>query len=172
MTLDSGNLLVGQTTKSQSTVGFYAAANGEVSGALAASTSAATQWNTYSTGAGAYRFYVDMGGTVHATTTSITAISSDARLKQNIVDYDKGLKEVLALRPRLFEYKSEPDRKMSGFISQEFQTVIPDAIKPTKEDPEMLTYSIDWHPLLVKAIQEQNQLITNLTERLVALEGK
>ena len=171
----SGNLLVGQTSKSQTTVGFYAAGDttiGSTSSCMAASTSAATTWNTYSTGAAAYRFYVDLGGTIHATSTTITAISSDERLKQNIVDYNKGLSQVLALRPRSFEYKSEPGRVLSGFISQEVQTVMPEVIEPTMEDPDMLTYAIDWYPLLVKAIQEQQTLITTLTNRITALEAK
>jgi hypothetical protein len=36
----------------------------------------------YSTGAGAYRFYVADGGTIYATNTSITGIS-DQRYKEN-----------------------------------------------------------------------------------------
>jgi len=168
----AGEFLVGQTSASQTTVGFFAKANGEVSGCQAASTNGAgTQWNTYSTGAAAYRFYVGMGGTIFATSTTITAISSDERLKQNIVDYDKGLSEVLSLRPRYFEYKTEPDRRLAGFIAQEVETVMPDATEPTLQDPEMKTYSIDWYPLLVKAIQEQQAMIEEMKAEIAALKG-
>jgi hypothetical protein len=175
----SGNLLVGTTTaSSESGSGLKFLNDWEGSGTdrtaivAAGSTNSLAPFTIYSTGAGVYRFYVGLGGTVYATNTTITAISSDQRLKQDIVDYDKGLAEVLALRPRSFAYKTEPDRKLSGFNSQEVQTVLPDAIEPTLEDPEMLTYSIDWHPLLVKAIQEQQALITQLTERITILESK
>ena len=166
MTLDaSGNLLVGKTTSLFSTVGIEASQTGFLSLTNSASTNAATNLSVYSTGAAAFRFYVGLGGTVYATNTTISPITSDERLKQNIVDYDKGLEEVLALRPRHFEYKAEPNRKLAGFISQEVKTVIPDAIRPTLQDPEMMTYEIDWYPLLVKAIQE-------LTARVQTLEAR
>jgi hypothetical protein len=161
----SGDLLVGKTTSLFSTVGIEASQTGFLSVTNSASTNASTNLSLYSTGAAAFRFYVGLGGTVYATNTTISPITSDERLKQNIVDYDKGLEEVLALRPRHFEYKAEPNRKLAGFISQEVKTVIPDAIRPTLQDPEMMTYEIDWYPLLVKAIQE-------LTARVQTLEAR
>jgi fibronectin-binding autotransporter adhesin len=168
----SGNLLVG-TTDSSGTIGAgFKVLGGRPVVVNAASTDgAATVYEAYSTGAAAYRFYVGLGGTIFATSAVITPITSDERLKQNIVDYSNGLSQVLGLRPRYFEYKKEPGRKMAGFISQEVQTVMPEAIVPTLEDPEMMTYSIDWYPLFVKAIQEQQSLITQLTARITALEG-
>jgi len=166
MTLDaSGNLLVGKTSIGDSNVGVQLMPTAGLSMSLASQTNAQTTCAVYSTTAADYRFYVGMGGTVYATNTAISPITSDERLKQNIVDYDKGLEEVLALRPRHFEYKAEPNRKLAGFISQEVKTVIPDAIRPTLQDPEMMTYEIDWYPLLVKAIQE-------LTARVQTLEAR
>ena len=180
MTLDaSGNLLVGQTTKSQTTVGFYAAANGEVSACQSASTNAATQWNTYSTGAGAFRFYVGMGGTVYATSTTISGIS-DIRLKENIRDLDEGLDVVMALKPRKFDWKEGKGadiKNARGFIAQEFEKVLPDMIDtwkdpaPEGEEPYKAV-NANLIPTLVKAIQEQQALITSLTERITALEAK
>ena len=172
MRLDSsGNLLVG-TADSSGTVGAgFKVLGGRPVTVNAASTDGTTIYEAYSTGAAAYRFYVGMGGTIFATSATITPIISDERLKQNIVDYSNGLSQVLGLRPRYFEYKKEPGRKLAGFISQEVQTVMPEAIVPTREDPEMMTYSIDWYPLFVKAIQEQQSLITQLTARITALEG-
>ena len=167
MTLDaSGNLLVGKTASSSTVVGAELRPSGAIISTLAASTNADFALYTYSTGAGAARFYVGMSGTVFATNTTISPISSDVRLKQNIVDFDKGLAEVVALRPRHFEYKSEPNRKMAGFIAQEVESVIPDSIVPTHEDPEMKTYQIDWYPLLVKAIQELNAKVQALEAKL------
>jgi len=161
MTLDaSGNLLVGQTSKSQVTVGFYAAANGEVSGCLAASTDAATQWNTYSTGAGAYRFYVGMGGTIFATSIVITAIS-DQRLKENVRDIDTGLSSIMALKPRRFDWKEgkgQDKKNAAGFIAQEFETVFPECVSTSKAGEDGIEYKNINHetliPTLVKAIQE------------------
>jgi hypothetical protein len=173
MTLDaSGNLLVGKTSFSGlSGTGAFVASDGRINVVNAASTNVFTTYELYSTGAGAYRFYVDAAGTIYATSATITPITSDERLKQNIVDYSNGLSQVLGLRPRYFEYKKEPGRKLAGFISQEVQTVMPDAIVPTREDPEMMTYSIDWYPMLVKAIQEQQALITQLQADVAAIKG-
>ena len=183
----SGNLLVGQTSASQTTVGFFAKPNGEVSGCQSASTNGGgTQWNTYSTGAGAFRFYVGMGGTVFATSTTISGIS-DQRLKENIRDLDDGLDVVMALKPRKFDWKEGKGadiKNARGFIAQEFEEVFPDLIDewqdpaPEGEAPYKSVCQ-DLIPVLVKAIQEQQALITaqqstiqSLTERITALENK
>jgi hypothetical protein len=180
MRLDSsGNLLVGQTAASQTTVGSFVKPNGEFSGCQAASTNAGgTQWNTYSTGAGAFRFYVGMGGTVFATSTTISAIS-DIRYKENVRDLNVGLAEIMALQPRLYDWKEGKGadiKNARGFIAQEFEQVFPDLIDewkdpaPEGEDPYK-SVRADLIPVLVKAIQEQQAIITSLTDRITALEG-
>jgi hypothetical protein len=173
MTLDaSGNLLVGKTVNSIITAGFQSTATGEVSAALAASTDAATQWTTYSTGAAAYRFYVGMGGTVFATNTTISAIS-DARLKENVQDIDVGLSAILALKPRKFDWKVGKGKDIKGdrgFIAQEFEQVFPQLVDEWKDsapEGEVAYKSVrqDLIPVLVKAVQE-------LTARVQTLEAK
>ena len=152
--------------------------NGEFSGCQSASTNGGgTQWNTYSTGAGAYRFYVGMGGTVYATSTTITGLS-DQRLKENIRDLDEGLDTVMALRPRKFDWKEGKGadiKNARGFIAQEFETVLPDMIDewkdpaPEGEEPYK-SVNANLIPTLVKAIQEQQAIIETLTARITALE--
>jgi hypothetical protein len=156
----AGEILVGQSSKSQSTVGFYAAADGEVSGCQAASTNSNTQWNTYSTGAGAFRFYVGMGGTIFATSIVITAIS-DQRLKENVRDIDTGLDAIMALQPRRFDWKEgkgQDKKNAAGFIAQEFETVFPECVNTSKAGEDGIEYKNINHetliPTLVKAIQE------------------
>ena len=170
-----GYLLLGKTATATGTAGITFGATADLgysSFSRTSSTNAEVTLQVYSTGAAANRFYVGMGGTIFATSTSITAISSDERLKQNIVDYEKGLSEVLSLRPRYFEYKTEPDRRLAGFIAQEVETVMPDVIEPTLQDPEMKTYSIDWYPLLVKAIQELNAKVEAQAAEIAALKAQ
>jgi len=174
----SGNLLVGQTSASQTTVGFFAKPNGEVSGCQSASTNGGgTQWNTYSTGAGAFRFYVGMGGTVFATSTTISGIS-DQRLKENIRDLDDGLDVVMALKPRKFDWKEGKGadiKNARGFIAQEFEQVLPDMIDewkdpaPEGEEPYKAV-NANLIPTLVKAIQEQQAMITNLQAQVTTLQ--
>ena len=59
--------------------------------------------------------------------------TSDRRLKKNIRSCDHGLAQVLQLEPRFFEYIENPDVAQAGFIAQEVQSIIPEAVYDTKE---------------------------------------
>jgi hypothetical protein len=175
----SGNLLVGKTAAANNVVGAELRPTGEFFATNAATTSAITTYHVYSTGASAYRFYVGLQGQVYATITTITGIS-DVRLKKNIRDLDDGLEKLMALKPRKFDWKEgkgADTKNARGFIAQEFETVFPDLIEdwkdpaPEGEDPYK-SVRADLIPVLVKAIQEQQALITSLTTRLTALENK
>jgi hypothetical protein len=167
----SGNLLVGKTAVDATVVGAELAASGRISSTLAGSTNATSTLEVYSTGAAAYRFFVDMGGTVNATSATISAIS-DIRLKENVRDLDAGLDTILALKPRRFDWKEGKGKDVRddmGFIAQEVETVLPELVggwKAGEGEPDDLK-SIkagDLIPVLVKAIQE-------LTARVAQLEG-
>jgi len=162
MTLDaSGNLLVGTTDVSgTSGVGFKVLGNRPVT-VSNGSSNGTTIYEAYSTGASAYRFYVGMGGTISATSTTITAIS-DQRLKENIRDLDEGLATVMALKPRKFDWKAGKGKDIKddrGFIAQEFEQILPDMIEewkdpaPEGEEPYKAV-NANLIPTLVKAIQE------------------
>ena len=175
----SGNLLVGCTdvTTTVST-GTRIRATGAVYSTLSGTTNATETFGVYSTGAGAYRFYVDMAGTVHATSIVISAIS-DERLKENIKDIDTGLDSVMALKPRRFDWKEgkgQDKKNAAGFIAQEFETVFPESVGLSKAGGDGIEYKDINHetliPTLVKAIQEQQALIESLTTRLTILEAK
>jgi hypothetical protein len=120
-----------------------------------------------------------MAGTVFATNTTITAIS-DQRLKENIRDLDDGLEKVLSLKPRKFDWKEGKGADIKdarGFIAQEFEIVFPDMVEEWKDSPPegekpYKAVNANLIPTLVKAIQEQQALITALTARITALENK
>jgi hypothetical protein len=185
MGLTSGNaLLLGTTNANVGTatgfrvVGVTSDADRAELGS-AASTNSGIGWSMYSTGAAAYRFYVGWGGTIYATSTTITGIS-DQRLKENIRDLDDGLASVMALKPRKFDWKEgkgSNTKNARGFIAQEFEQVFPDMIDewqdpaPEGEEPYKAVRA-DLIPTLVKAIQEQQAIITSLTTRIAALETK
>jgi len=175
-----GNLLVG-TTDSGATTGtgfkaaFPSATNPSFRCVGASSASSESTYELYSTGATAYRFYVNYAGTVFATTTTISAIS-DQRFKENIQDLDVGLNAVMALKPRKFDWKAGKGKDIKGdrgFIAQEFEQVFPDLIDAWKDPaPEGETpyksVRQDLIPVLVKAIQEQQAIIEQLKARLDA----
>jgi hypothetical protein len=172
----SGNVLAGTTNVNDSSgIGFKLIASATAP-SMAVVQSASTDatgsgYVLYSTGAGAYRFYVGAGGTIFATSTTITAIS-DQRLKENIRDLDYGLNEILALQPRRFDWKEGKglDKKDDvGFIAQEFETVLPNSVGVTKAGEDSIEYKNLNHseliPTLVKAIQEQQAMINELSSK-------
>lgn len=175
----SGNVLVGTTDAGQdSGVGAKIIPNGTGKAFVNVSqdtTSSNQGILMYSTGAAAYRFYVGWDGTINATNTTISAIS-DQRLKENVQDLDVGLDAVMALKPRKFDWKEGKGKNIKGdrgFIAQEFEQVFPDLIDewkdpaPEGEDPYKAVRQ-DIIPVLVKAIQEQQDIINSLKARLDA----
>ena len=138
-----------------------------------ASTNSDTTLQVYSTGATAYRFYVGYGGTVYATSTTISSLS-DARYKENVRDLDAGLDAVMALNPRKFDWKAGKGKDIKddrGFIAQEFEQVFPDLIDewkdpaPEGEEPYKSVRQ-DLIPVLVKAIQELKAELDAVKARL------
>jgi hypothetical protein len=170
----AGEWLVGTTTNAGTTVGSRMFPTGLIQGTRAESTDATTQFDLYSTGASAYRFYVGMGGTIFATSITISAIS-DQRLKENVRDLDTGLNSIMALQPRRFDWKEgkgQDKKDVAGFIAQEFETVFPECVSTSKAGADGIEYKNINHetliPTLVKAIQEQQAIIESLKARLDA----
>ena len=172
----SGNLLVGTTSTAQSSgVGLKFLPGGAV---YVVSSGSLDGFSLYNTAVGAYRFYVQPSGTIAATNTTIAAIS-DQRLKENVQDIDAGLDKIMALKPRKFDWKAGKGKDIKGdrgWIAQEFEQVFPDMIDTWKdESPEgeepYKSVRADLIPVLVKAIQEQQALITQLQADVAALKG-
>lgn len=180
MTIDtSGNLLVAKTASGATTLGFQALSDGSTASTLSGSTNGSTTSHVYSTGAAAYRFYVGMAGTVYATSTSISAIS-DQTLKTNVRDLETGLTQVMALRPRRFDWINGDASDVAGFVAQEVEEVLPELVTDyiyniDEEGNNVIKKSLkmgDILPTLVKAIQEQQALITQLQADVAALKGQ
>jgi len=177
MTLDaSGNLLVGKTAPNTAAgVGVEFRPGGTISAVVSGSTNASgDSYDLYSTGAAAYRFYVGFGGTVYATSTSITAIS-DISLKENIRPLETGLAEVLALQPRRFDWKNGDGVGVAGFIAQEVIDVLPDLVSDYKYSDEETKKGLkmgDMIPTLVKAIKELSSQVSDLSAELNELKAK
>lgn len=175
-----GNFTIGTTDISgTSGAGFKVTGAGTLVSTVASfTTSANSSYLMYSTGAAAYRFYVGWEGTIRATSTTITGIS-DQRLKENVRDLDDGLEKVMALQPRKFDWKEgkgQDIKNARGFIAQEFEAVFPDMVEewldpaPEGEEPYKAV-NANLIPTLVKAIQEQQALITQLQADVAALKG-
>jgi len=97
---------------------------------------------------------------------------SDSRLKENIVEISPQLANIMALRPVEFDYiASEGGGHQVGFIAQEVQAIYPDLVGERADGMLTLSDMNKNDARLIKAIQEQQALITSLTARIAALEA-
>jgi hypothetical protein len=121
-----------------------------------------------------------MGGIVGNGATNAQFISlSDARDKDNIQTITGSLNKITSLNPVEFDWKQTGEHINAGFIAQEVELVFPEYVVDNvanagQEERKGLTggMSAGFVAHLVKAIQEQQVLITSLTTRLTALEAK
>jgi len=161
----SGNLLVGVTSTGGS--GKIVSAYGNFrcrAGVGGAETNAfVINWT------GSPQLWID------TTNVGTLATVSDYRIKRNIQNQTApALERVIALRPITYQmadygdlFKSSDDIK-EGFIAHELQAIIPSAVEGEK-DCENQVQSLKLDALcsvMVKAIQEQQALITDLQTRL------
>jgi hypothetical protein len=183
----SGNFIVGKTTSATGTAGFNVnpAGNGAniplVNSSGADSTNGTVTYQVYSTSAGAFRFYVGYGGTVYATSTTISGVS-DARLKENVNTISNGLNIIDSLNPVTYNFKDLPicnDGKVQhyGFLAQEVQQVLPnlvsEGLNELEDGSKCLTLKMgDMLPILVKAIQELKSLVDTQATEIAALQAK
>ena len=106
------------------------------------------------------------------TTNTATAFntSSDYRLKENLQPLENGLERLNNLNPVKFDWK-EDGTSSEGFIAHEAQEVFPDAVTGEKDGEDM--QGMDYGritPLLVKAIQEQQEQIEQLKAEVQTLK--
>jgi hypothetical protein len=122
-----------------------------------------------------YKMEVKGSGQIKSVFTSIASIS-DERVKENIVDLETGLTQIMALQPRRFDFKDgegSGEKNVAGFVAQEVESVLPDLIDFSRHDTIADLKSLkmgDMIPTMVKAMQEQQALIESLTNRIEALE--
>jgi hypothetical protein len=178
----SGNLLVGTTDGStgdrlaiNGNMGFSSQLGPQINFYSPASTIEFVNRN--SGGAKTFQWYFGAsGGGTPATlsTSGVWTNSSDARGKENIADIQYGLDTVLALTPRQYDVKSDGSHAI-GFVAQELVKHVPEVVHVSMTDKAGSDwYGVDYGSIaavLVKAIQEQQAIITALTARVEALEG-
>ena len=119
-------------------------------------------------------FYSGSGGAGYISVSGNAAsynTSSDYRLKENITPIENGLDRLNSLNPVKFDWKDD-GTSSEGFIAHEAQEVFPDAVSGEKDGEDM--QGIDYGritPLLVKAIQEQQEQIEQLKTEIEALKS-
>jgi hypothetical protein len=168
MTLDaSGVFLLGTTnvgaTNSNSFIAY--GSSGGFPGAFIANHLSGT-----SSGQG-YGFFCYNGTVIGSITQSGTTavlynVTSDQRLKENIVDAPEFGSIIDSLQVRSFDWKSDGNHQRAGFVAQELVSVAPEAVHQPADPEEMM--AVDYSklvPMLVKEIQ-------SLRIRIAQLEAK
>jgi hypothetical protein len=158
----SGNLLVGATSTS-GTNGFMV---------IPASPAYAIVAHPSGTTSGyAYMSFQYAGSAIGSITQSGTTavlynVTSDQRLKQNIIDAPEFGSVIDAIQVRSYDWKADGNHQRAGFIAQELVNVAPEAVHQPVDSEEMM--AVDYSklvPMLVKEIQ-------SLRKRLATLEAK
>jgi len=103
---------------------------------------------------------------------------SDIRWKKNIVGLENSLDKINKLRGVNYEWKTEeyPDLgftegKQIGLIAQEVEEVIPELVNTAEDGYKAVSYE-KLSAVLVKAMQEQQEQIEELREKVEALENR
>jgi hypothetical protein len=197
LTIDtSGNLLVGTTSVGGS--GITVQPSGRIITDSPTSNSTFTQRETLGGGScidffrplttnnpafvyfGTEASFTTRGSIVYNRDTGLVNYNtmSDRRLKNNIQNAPDALGIVAAIKVRSFDWKDSGNHLDFGFVAQELHEVAPQAVSVGSSGDEEIgkaPWSVDNStlvPLLVKAIQEQQAIITALTARVEALEAK
>jgi hypothetical protein len=183
----SGNLLVGTTTNSANARivavnvadAGIAVREGPVRGNYESSDGGRLNYWSFgrdNISTGSFVFYLNgVSKSYIESSTGNYVVVSDSRAKKNIETLKYGLSEILALNPVMYHMVAEldTDKKHIGLIAQETKAVMDESVGDLKDEVNGL-YGLDKSglvPVLIKAIQEQQALITQLTARITTLEG-
>jgi hypothetical protein len=143
-------------------------------------------WNTTAGTGGAPTYFCyfgsgssfnSVGSITNNGTTTLYNATSDQRLKENIVDAGSALEKLSNIKIRSFNWIENKQFVDFGVIAQEINTIAPEAVSQG-EDNEDGSIKMPWQvdtstlvPAMIKAIQEQQALITQLQADVAALKG-
>jgi len=133
------------------------------------------------------RMTISPSGNIGAPSGTNIYNASDKRLKQNITPIESGLNAISNLNPVKFNWiegfvESEEGKNMLGFVAQEVQNVIPEAVEgfggnnltigeqviesPLRVNEKFII------PVLTKAIQELKEIIDNQQQQINDLKAQ
>ena len=180
---NAGDVLVGKTATSYTTIGvrlgqvgisnFCHNTSGSTNIQMAAPVSTG-QMAFYRQDTGALMGTINNG----SSNSVVYATTSDYRLKEN-VEYDwDATTRLKQLKPAQFNFLSDPDTTIDGFLAHEAQEVVPESVTGVKDEVDdedkPVMQGIDQAklvPILVKSLQEAVDKIDTLTTRIEALEA-
>lgn len=164
----SGNLLVGLTSDTS-----YPASGLEMTPNAGASQIRIGHTNGTATGNYYASFSYNSGiiGSIsqNGTMGVLFNITSDERLKTNIVDAPSASSIIESIKIRSFDWKSDGSHNRYGVIAQELNQLVPEAVHTPVTDTEMM--GVDYSklvPVLIKYVQELSAEVTALKAKVGA----
>jgi len=164
----SGNHHLGIALRQAGTSSFYTTGSNALDIGRGTNNGKVIQFNRSGTNCG------DISCTLNVTSYNT---SSDYRLKENVVAISDGITRLKTLKPSRFNFKTEKDTIVDGFLAHEV-TAVPEAISGTKDeldsDNNPIYQGIDQSklvPLLTAALQEAIAKIETLETKVAVLEA-
>jgi hypothetical protein len=181
----SGNVLVGNSSQiwderlsarnsaNNVLAGFYAQSTSYTSSVIRvqAETAAGTGWYLFEgrAAAGSFQYGIRGNGTV---------ATSDERRKKNVEPARSYLQDICSIPIVKYNWKTDEDNtpKELGWLAQDVQKVFPNMVVthhdgPNDDQEVLLLKKEVFVPMLMKCIQEQQALITQLQADVAALKG-
>ena len=113
--------------------------------------------------------------------TVVGTQTSDERVKNVGEAVAYGLSEIKQLQPKQFEYKKDPGVNKIGFIAQEVESIIPEAVFDTRneldghQEGDRTKLGMEYVaiiPVLVNAVKELSAEVDTLKAKVAALEAE
>ena len=110
--------------------------------------------------------------------TGNSYITSDARFKKDIELIDSSLRKIMNIRGVSYTWRTDQagvrgfdEKRHFGVVGQEVAAVLPEAVSKDREGIFKVAYS-ELIPVMIEAIKEQQQIITELSKKVDDLERK
>jgi len=166
---DDGNLLVGKSAASASTVGIILNATGNI----VATRSSGDSYSLHDTSS--YKFYVGVDGGIRNFSANNVNLS-DEREKKNIEALESQWNSLKQWGLKKFHYKADDDsdNKKYGVIAQEVENHNPEVISEFKIDDENILMAVKEQQMMwmaIKALQEAMTRIETLEAKVQTLEN-
>jgi hypothetical protein len=126
-------------------------------GFIMTGTAASSPYNN-TTGSGA-NLFVSSGGVLQRSTSSL-------KYKTDVRDYDKGLSEVMQMRPVYYKGKNDGDTQYAGLIAEEINDLgLVEFVQYAEDETPDALYYANMIALMTKAIQELNAKVSALENK-------
>lgn len=125
-----------------------------------------------------------VNGRATSSYSSTFTLTSDERLKKDILDYNKGLAEILQVQPKSYSFNGKANTiegvESIGVLAQEIKDVFPETVGTVnkrlnpEDEQETELYTVDISPVtyaLINAVKELNAKVEALEARIQTLEG-